>query len=60
MDFGVGKVAPLIVALLDNRDGIYVDALIASATYARNMFSSTLANFDANNPYYHELNVRKI
>ncbi|MXZ80137.1 MAG: bifunctional isocitrate dehydrogenase kinase/phosphatase [Gammaproteobacteria bacterium] len=46
---------PFIIALLNGGKGIYVDALITSATYAHNMFSSTLANFHVTNFYYHEL-----
>lgn len=46
---------PFIIALLNGDNGIYVDALITSATYAHNMFSSTLANFHVTNFYYHEL-----
>jgi len=46
---------PFIIALLNRENGIYVDALITSATYAHNMFSSTLANFHVTNSYYHEL-----
>ncbi len=46
---------PFIIALLNGENGIYVDALITSATYAHNMFSSTLANFHVTNIYYHEL-----
>lgn len=58
-----GKYRPFIIALLHNeprdksrdQSGIYVDAVINSATYAHNMFSSTLANFHVTNDYYHEL-----
>lgn len=46
---------PFIIALLNGDNGLYVDALINSATYAHNMFSSTLANFHVTNFYYHEL-----
>ncbi len=46
---------PFIIALLNAADGIYADALISSATYAHNMFSSTLANFHVTNFHYHEL-----
>lgn len=46
---------PFIIALLNGDRGIYVDALITSATYAHNMFSSTLANFHVTNDFYHEL-----
>ena len=46
---------PFIIALLNSENGIYVDALITSVTYAHNMFSSTLANFHVTNFHYHEL-----
>jgi isocitrate dehydrogenase kinase/phosphatase len=55
VNFGTDKYAPFIIALLNESDGIYVDALITSSTYAHNMFSSTLANFHVTNSYYHEL-----
>ncbi len=55
VEFGDGKYAPFIIALLNDDAGIYVDALITSSTYAHNMFSSTLANFHVTNTYYHEL-----
>ena len=50
-----GRCRPLIIALLNGKKGIYVDAVINSSTYAHNMFSSTLANFHVNNGYYHEI-----
>ncbi len=53
--FRSGRIQPLIIALLNGEDGIYVDALITSRTYAHNMFSSTLANFHVTNEHYHEL-----
>ncbi len=46
---------PFIIALLNGPHGLFVDALLTSATYAHNMFSSTLANFHVTNFYYHEL-----
>lgn len=46
---------PFIIALLNSDDGLYVDALITSSTYAHNMFSSTLANFHVTSAHYHEL-----
>ncbi len=55
VDFGEGKYAPFIIALLNDDAGLYVDALITSSTYAHNMFSSTLANFHVTNARYHEL-----
>jgi len=48
-------VIPLIIALLNDDDGIYVDALLRSEADAHNIFSSTLANFHVTNNYYHEL-----
>ena len=52
---GNEKYWPFIIALLNNKNGIYVDALITSTTFAHNMFSSTLANFHVSSDYYHEL-----
>jgi isocitrate dehydrogenase kinase/phosphatase len=46
---------PLILALLNDDDGIYVDAVLSSEADAHNIFSSTLANFHVTNNYYHEL-----
>ena len=51
--FGEESYRPFIIALLNSEQGIYVDALITSLTYAHNMFSSTLANFHVTNNYYH-------
>ncbi|MDX1430848.1 MAG: isocitrate dehydrogenase kinase/phosphatase AceK regulatory subunit [Gammaproteobacteria bacterium] len=50
-----GRRFPLIVALLNDADGIYVDALLTNEADAHNIFSSTLANFHVTNAYYHEL-----
>ena len=50
-----GRHRPLIIALLNGKAGIYVDAVINSSTYAHNMFSSTLANIHVTNDYYHEV-----
>ncbi|MFT5221006.1 MAG: isocitrate dehydrogenase kinase/phosphatase, partial [Gammaproteobacteria bacterium] len=46
---------PLIIALLNDESGIYVDAVLTSETYAHNIFSSTLANFHVTSDYYHEV-----
>jgi isocitrate dehydrogenase kinase/phosphatase len=46
---------PLIIALLNGEDGIYVDAVLSTEADAHNIFSSTLANFHVTNNYYHEL-----
>ena len=46
---------PLVIALLNDENGIYVDAVLTSEADSHNIFSSTLANFHVTNPYYHEL-----
>ncbi len=48
-------IVPFIIALLNEDDGIYVDAVINSTKDAHNLFSSTLANFNVTNEHYHEL-----
>lgn len=55
VSFDKQKFRPFIIALLNGANGLYVDALITSSTYAHNMFSSTLANFHVTNTHYHEL-----
>ena len=55
--FETGKLAPLIIALLNDESGIYVDAVLTSETYAHNIFSSTLANFHVTSNYYHEVSA---
>jgi isocitrate dehydrogenase kinase/phosphatase len=49
------SLSPFIIALLNDEDGIYVDAVLSSESDAHNIFSSTLANFHVTNNYYHEL-----
>ena len=44
-----------MIALLNDEDGIYVDAVLLSEADTHNIFSSTLANFHVTLPYYHEL-----
>ncbi|MFQ5994079.1 MAG: isocitrate dehydrogenase kinase/phosphatase AceK regulatory subunit [Acidiferrobacterales bacterium] len=46
---------PLIIALLNEEHGIYVDAVLNSEKDTHNLFSSTLANFHVTNEHYHEL-----
>ena len=46
---------PFILALLNDDDGIYVDAVLSSEADAHNIFSSTLANFHVTSDHYHEL-----
>ncbi len=48
---------PLIIALLNHDEGVYVDAVMNTEDDAHNIFSSTLANFHVTNAYYHELGV---
>lgn len=48
-------VAPLVIALLNDEDGIYVDAVLTTEADAHNLFSSTLASFLITNSRYHEL-----
>jgi isocitrate dehydrogenase kinase/phosphatase len=52
---GDGSLVPLIIALLNEDRGIYVDAVLTSEADAHNIFSSTLANFHVTNANYHEL-----
>ena len=60
----VGRVAvrgarflPFVLALVNDEDGIHVDALLTREADVHNLFSSTLANFHVTSPYYHELSA---
>ena len=55
--FADGSYAPLIIALLNDPDGVYCDAVILDQHLAHNLFSSTLANFHVTTRYYHELSA---
>jgi isocitrate dehydrogenase kinase/phosphatase len=46
---------PLILALDNDDDGIFIDAVLLNEAEAHNIFSSTLANFHVTNTRYHEL-----
>jgi isocitrate dehydrogenase kinase/phosphatase len=48
---------PLVIALLNDAKGIYVDAVLHTEADIHNIFSSTLANFHVTNPRYHELSA---
>jgi isocitrate dehydrogenase kinase/phosphatase len=48
-----GRLMPLVIALLNEPDGIYADAVIHREADVHNLFSSTLAHFLVTNPYYH-------
>jgi len=49
------SMVPLVIALLNDEKGIYVDAILTSESATFNIFSTTRANFHVNNEYYHEL-----
>ena len=60
----VGRIArrkrtpiPLIIALLNSDEGLFVDAVLTNEADAHNIFSSTLANFHVTNTRYHELSA---
>ena len=46
---------PLAIALLNEKGGIFVDAVLVTTPEIHNLFSSTLANFHVTCPHYHEL-----
>ena len=46
---------PLLIALLNEPGGIFVDAVLFDSDELQYVFSSTLANFHVTNPHYHEL-----
>jgi len=50
-----GSVVPLILALLNDEAGIYIDAVLTDEPEAHNLFSTTRANFIVTNDHYHEL-----
>jgi len=50
-----GLVVPLILALLNDEAGIYIDAVLTDEPEAHNLFSTTRANFIVTNDHYHEL-----
>jgi isocitrate dehydrogenase kinase/phosphatase len=50
-----GVAQPLLIALLNDDDGIFVDAVLFESDELQYVFSSTLANVHVTNPHYHEL-----
>ncbi len=52
-----GRLMPLVIALLNEQEGIYADAVIHREADVHNLFSSTLAHFHVTNPHYHELSA---
>jgi isocitrate dehydrogenase kinase/phosphatase len=49
------SVVPLAIALLNDDDGVYVDAVLLSPETLHYVFSTTLANFHVTLAHYHEL-----
>ena len=52
-----GTEVPFSLALLNEGDGIYVDAVLVHESDLHNIFSSALANFHVTSPHYHELSA---
>jgi isocitrate dehydrogenase kinase/phosphatase len=46
---------PLGIALLNEGEGVFVDAVLTQESDLHNVFSSALANFHVTNEHYHEL-----
>ena len=55
--FADGETMPLILALDNDKTGIFIDAVLLNESEAHNIFSSTLANFHVTNTRYHELST---
>lgn len=49
------RALPLLIAILNEDDGLTVDAVLTDAEELQFAFSSTLANYHATNPHYHEI-----
>ncbi len=54
---GDSLLVPFVIALLNDAEGIYVDAVLNTEADTHNIFSSTLANFHVTNTRYHELSA---
>ena len=52
---GGSAIRPFVIALLNDEEGIYADAVLTKEADSHNIFSSTLANFNVTNTHYHEL-----
>ena len=50
-----GRYRPFVLALLNDEDGLRVEALLHSVANVHNLFSSTEAPFQVTNRYYHDL-----
>ena len=50
-----GVAQPLLIAILNDPDGLTIDAVLFESNELQFVFSSTLANVHVTNPHYHEL-----
>jgi len=50
-----GEYRPFVVALLNDAQGVYAEAVLNAVPHVHNLFSSTEAPFQVTNPHYHEL-----
>ena len=57
IELGDSMLVPFVIALLNDAEGIYVDAVLNTEADTHNIFSSTLANFHVTNTRYHELSA---
>jgi isocitrate dehydrogenase kinase/phosphatase len=53
--FKAGDLRPLVIALLNEADGVRAEAVLHSAPHVHNLSSSTEAPFQVTNRHYHEL-----
>lgn len=49
-----GSFSPMVLAMLNSEQGIYIDALLYKTADVHNLFSSTLANFHVTNNLYYQ------
>ncbi len=49
-----GSFTPIVLALLNGEQGVYVDAVLYKTSDVHNLFSSTLANFHVANDLYYQ------
>jgi len=54
LEWESGAYTPFVLALLNDDERIYVDALLYTTSDVHNLFSSTLANFHVTNPLYYQ------
>jgi len=49
-----GTFTPFVVAMLNSREGVYVDAVLQQVSDIHDLFSSALANFHVTTPLYYQ------